>query len=186
MIITKLKFTYQESTRSYWLIGTTASESCELNLLIQFPFKARLIPLAIIEERMEKESRRVFEVFCKHSSSARFLFNYGEMFVVYISEEELNWRMKYLMIYLTKQIVQLLLGFTFPFVPYTQTSFAFSFYFGVHADILLQIVQWSVKTWLRTFAPHQPKRKILNSLKRFLLICLVMFLLVFTSFSFWW
>lgn len=36
-----------------------------------------------------------------------------KMFVVYFSDDEFNWRMKYLMIYLTKQIVQLPLGFVY-------------------------------------------------------------------------
>lgn len=72
-------------------------------------------------------------------------FNYDGTLAVCISEDKLKWRKKYLMIYLTKQIVQLPLGFFFLFVLYTQTN-SFYFYFGHrHADIFLQIVRWSVE-----------------------------------------
>lgn len=121
--------------------------SIELNLFIQFPFEMRLIPPG---HRMRKKWKKSLQVFWSSSQiffflSFWFLFNYGKLFVVYFSNDEFNWRIKYLMIYLTKQIVQLPLGFCvflFRFVLYTQTSFPCSFV-RVHADILLQIVRWS-------------------------------------------
>lgn len=77
-------------------------------------FETRLIPSGHRWQKNGKISASLFEVFRKYSFlSFWFLFNYGKLFVVYFSNDEFNWRIKYLMIYLTKQIVQLPLGFVY-------------------------------------------------------------------------
>jgi hypothetical protein len=93
-----------------WLATATAFE---LNLFIQFPFRKRdSIPSGHRLQNLDDSFWSISQIFSLFYPFW-FLFNYGKLFVVYFSDDEFNWRMKYLMIYLTKQIVQLPLGFVY-------------------------------------------------------------------------